>query len=121
MKYYCLASAVALLVAGCTPEPAQPTPLIIGLGGSPTQIAADFDARIKTQFPVGSDAQALATELTEEGFSVKMAASDPSSPDISFEARRDDPQVSCADWIVSWHTADGNITQVQGNYSLTCP
>lgn len=121
MKYYILASAIGLMVAGCMPEPHQQTPLINGLSGSPTQIAADFDARIKAQFPVGSDAQALATELTEEGFSVKMAANDPSSPDISFEARRDDPQASCADWTVSWRAADGNITQVHGNYGQTCP
>ena len=116
----CLAT-IALLVflASCSSMEPRP-PLIQGLTGS--RVSADFDQRIQSRFPVGSSAQVLAAELKDEGFSLSSSSVDSEGRDVQAVGRLEYLDFPCEDdWIVSWHATAGNITEVHGEFGMTCP
>jgi hypothetical protein len=87
------------------------------LDASTAEASAVFDQRVKARFPVGSDEGHLREELVRERF---VIIRDRDSP-FRFSATYSVSELFCRrDWSIRWNMDDGTITDIDGNFWLTC-
>jgi hypothetical protein len=77
-----------------------------------------FDARVKQDFPVGSDDEKLRAELHREAFTITQAL-DPATR--SYTATYQANEIACREWwTVRWSSEQGKITDISAKWSQTC-
>jgi hypothetical protein len=103
-----LGSPSFLFLAGCTI--ARPA-IGYGLHGPIRKVQADFDRRVRTQLPAGSDAVVLHAEFVRQKF---MIVRDKDAP-LSFAAYRSGGLGRVEDWNVRWPVYAGRIADIHGN------
>jgi hypothetical protein len=88
-----------------------------GLHGPVRAVQAEFDRRVRTRFPPGSDEAAVHNELVREKFVITR---DKDSP-FSFSARYMSSNIACReDWTIRWSVYAGKIADIGGNWGQTC-
>lgn len=76
---------------------------------------AEFDRRVKAQFPRGTGEDCLVAHLRNEGFLVDQTQSDCNSATITQGV------VIKTLWSVRWRAIDGNVDDVWGVYGAIAP
>ncbi len=109
-----LGSLLFLGLAGCTtPRP----PIGSGLHGPVQEVRVEFDRRVRTTFPVGSDEAILHTELARQNFAIVR---DKEAP-FSFSATYRSGGIACVEhWNIRWSVYAGRIANVVGHWGQTC-
>jgi hypothetical protein len=105
---------LSLALAGCSVSPPR-----IGedLHGPIAAIQSEFDRRVKTRFPVGSDETLLRHELERERFVIMR---DQDAP-FSFSARYTSGGIACrVDWVIRWSIYAEKIADAAGQWGQTC-
>ncbi len=92
----------------------------IGRGGPKlaADMAAWFDARVQTAFPVGSDDKKLSAELHRQGFAIRAVEVATRYPvTATYQAN----EIVCRErWTIRWSSAQGKIVDITGEWSQTC-
>jgi hypothetical protein len=103
-----------LALAGCA---AAPPRIGAGLHGSVEEVQAEFDRRVRAQFPIGSAETVLRAELVREKFRIRR---DKDSP-FSFSANYASNYIACRlDWTIRWSVYAGTIADIAGHWQQTC-
>jgi len=89
----------------------------VDLHGPVHQVQADFDQRVRTRFPIGSDEAVLHNELMRERFVITR---DKDSPFI-FSARYYSSNIACrTNWTIRWSVFAGRVADIAGYWGQTC-
>lgn len=114
MKSMLLGLLSLLTLAGCGNAPPR---IGVGLHGPVRDVQAEFDRRVKAQFPIGSDEAILHRELLREKFTIRR---DKDSP-FSFSAKYIANNIACRmDWTIRWSEYAGTIAAIGGYWGQTC-
>ncbi len=90
-------------------------PIAQGMDSSFSTGDAQFKARVRARYPVGSSEKRLLADLRAQGFTADVRPGDLSSADL----RR---FIGCGDkiWSVRWRATGDRITEVFGVYGAIC-
>jgi hypothetical protein len=103
-----------LAVAGCA---AAPPRIGAGIHGSVEEVQAEFERRVRAQFPIGSAETVLRAELVREKFRIRR---DKDSP-FRFSANYTSNYIACRlDWTIRWSVYGGTIADIAGHWDQTC-
>jgi hypothetical protein len=109
-----LGSLFFLALTGCTT--ARP-PIGHGLHGPVKEVQAEFDRRMRMQFPIGSDEAVLHAELVRQKFTIVR---DKDAP-FSFSAIYHSGGIACVEsWDVRWSVYAGRIPGIRGYWGQNC-
>ncbi|MXP29609.1 hypothetical protein GRI58_12360 [Porphyrobacter algicida] len=105
-----LIASIALLAAGCGSARSPIPEIAQGLPNNYSEGERVFDARLKARFPVGTSTNALAEELTKQGFSVttQINGGGANYTDKGF--------LVSSVWNIGWKAQGGRITDIWGVY-----
>jgi hypothetical protein len=103
-----------LALAGCA---AAPPRIGAGLHGPIVGIQAEFNRRVRAQFPIGSAESVLHDELVREKFTIRRNKDSP----FSFSANYVSNYIACRiDWTIRWSVYAGTIADIAGHWEQTC-
>lgn len=106
---------LALAMASCSGDARLP-PLAQGLDPDVETAQAEFDARVKRRYPVGTSEEALLTDLRRQGFSIRPAFGGLRSADL-YRSNYCGRTL----WSVRWRVgAARKLTSIFGVYGLQC-
>tara|TARA_R110000751_G_scaffold2018_18_gene10541 strand:- start:325863 stop:326201 length:339 start_codon:yes stop_codon:yes gene_type:complete len=112
-----MASAASVVLASCGLGKPDIPEIGKGLSQSAIEGQEAFDARIKKRFAVGSSAEAMVSELTEQGFEESTFQK---KQVRTLDYRNDRFPVHTL-WSVRWREDQGKITEVWGVFGHTGP
>jgi hypothetical protein len=114
MRSVSLGLFAILALAGCGSAPPR---IGSGLPGPSRQVQADFDQRVRTRFPIGSDEAALHNELLREKFVIVRGKDSP----FMFFARYYSSLIVCRDnWTIQWSVFAGRVADIAGYWEEIC-
>lgn len=92
-------------------------------GSLVTDVQKAFHDRVRNRFPNGIDADALAAELSREGFELRQARSEiTGSPPQHFAFVEQHGGMCLKDWSIWWRRdAEGRAQDIDGRFRLACP
>lgn len=119
MRIYLITSIFMLCLSACTNDPIPPIGSNLPHGIHEAQ--DDFDKRVKSLFPVGSDEEHLRAELVKQGFQITADAA-AKAPGAQNQASLSAHEFPCLDeWQILWSASAGKITDITGRFFVTCP
>jgi hypothetical protein len=96
----------------------KPPPIARELPHNIQEARQAFSERVSMRFPVGSAETDLRAELQRQHFTIRTAG--PYRARYQFTAIVDSPGICRRTWVILWSAQANQITDIAGDYSVTC-